>query len=67
MATESTEEHGKIKNFQEIFSCSSVDSVAKIFLSLLRILHDYFNGSCCLELNRQLVFIVPGFFFFYQA
>ena len=28
LATESTEEHGKINNLQEIFPCSSVDSVA---------------------------------------
>jgi uncharacterized metal-binding protein len=31
MATESTEEHGKIKALQAIFSCSSVGSVADIF------------------------------------
>jgi len=30
MATESTEEHGKIKALKDFFSCSSVDSVAKI-------------------------------------
>jgi len=28
MATEPTEEHGKINILQEIFACSSVDSVA---------------------------------------
>ncbi|MGB5178307.1 MAG: hypothetical protein WBP44_06220, partial [Gammaproteobacteria bacterium] len=28
IATESTEEHGKINTLQEIISCSSVDSVA---------------------------------------
>jgi hypothetical protein len=28
IATESTEEHGKIKAFAAMFSCSSVDSVA---------------------------------------
>ena len=31
MATESTEEHEKIKALQAIFPCSSVDSVAKGF------------------------------------
>ncbi len=34
MATESTEEHGKIKEISLIFSCSSVDSVAKLFFLL---------------------------------
>jgi len=36
MATESTEEHEKIKNFKEIIPCSSVDSVAKFFLYKLK-------------------------------
>ena len=32
MATESTEEHGKINALRIIFSCSSVDSVAIYFV-----------------------------------
>jgi hypothetical protein len=44
MATESTEEHGNISSKIFIFSCSSVDSVAKIFI-LIR-LHPKKESFC---------------------
>ena len=44
MATESTEEHGKISIKEFIFPCSSVDSVAKI--SILVWLEQGVNEQC---------------------